>query len=302
MFDTLLQKDDQHILDNLAIRNLATRGYYDTGHHGNYSGLPGHVQDESINIVKQSKSDRDNKDDKTENVDERSAIETEECAKKKLEFEYSEQVDLEEEESENVINNLLDKDADETCADNNASSHCDERDISCTASESEREEKVISSVEDDVSATDNSILSHTEHSPDSECTVDNAHETHSIRNHESSKTEILSKAPCDTGTSVTAEIIHEPQSDILKCNNTENPSSSIVLPVVENVETDKLTDILESQSTESHVGLDGVNTDKGDVSNDSSKLSPVDRPEDDGGVHGVSPRRSRIEVHNIVNW
>ena len=56
MFDTLLQKDEEHILYNLVLRNLATRGYYDTNYHGNCKDLPTHIHEEFTNIVKQSEN------------------------------------------------------------------------------------------------------------------------------------------------------------------------------------------------------------------------------------------------------
>ena len=56
MFDTLLQKDEEHILHNLVLRNLATRGYYDTSYHGNCKDLPTHIHEEFTNIVKQSEN------------------------------------------------------------------------------------------------------------------------------------------------------------------------------------------------------------------------------------------------------
>ena len=56
LFDTLLQKDEEHILYNLVLRNLATRGYYDTNYHGNCKDLPTHIHEEFTNIVKQSEN------------------------------------------------------------------------------------------------------------------------------------------------------------------------------------------------------------------------------------------------------
>ena len=317
LFDTLLQKDDQHILDNLVLRNLAARGYYDTSHHDKNTGLPGHVQEEFNNIVKQSGQDRD-KDNKTENVEDNSAIETNNSVKVKLSFEHLERTDLKEVDNDDKH----DKGASVKCTNDNASSHDDNE-----ATVFEPEEKVISSVDGDDPADID--MSQTEQS---QTEIDDAHKTNSIRNPESSNPEILSKAPCDTDASV--DILPEAQGDIVECNNTDNPSSSSIVPVNENVDTHdnekvdtldivdshenvdthknvdtcenvdtlELTDKLESQTTESQESHDNVNTEKESLSNDTYKLCSVGVCEDVGRVPGVSPRRSKIEVHNVVNW
>ena len=281
----------------MVLRNLATRGYYDNSHHDRNTGLPGHVREEFNNTLNQSGEHRVNK---AEDID--SAIETRNCERTNNDFEQSEQTDTGAgEKSTNVS----------SCSEDNETGH--------TVSESKTEEKVISGLKDDNPAE--TIMSQTE--PLS--SVDDAHETNSIIKSESSDPEILSKASCDTD--ALGDILAETQTYTIECNDTENPSSTSVLPVIEYEDTHdnenddnheivdthkkvdapesddtvELTDRLESQTLESLKNVDNVKPETECEANDTSKLSTNGKC-DFGGVPGVSPRRSRIEVHNIVNW
>lgn len=286
LFDTLLQKDEEHILNNLVLRNLATRGYYDTNYQGDTKELPRHIQEEFSNIVNQSVKNGKNKGNFTEGAENRSekvvhkhVNEGKECAIETCESHT---------ESDNPRTDF-DKSDDGECLDK-------ER-------ETAKDDLVVGNTdriqEDSETSKDSHELTDKSKEPSSE-----DQEIVSITSVESSKPEnIPTEAICDNNETVGAENSVESHVDNQEmCNSLENLKSP-------DVEASKdglieVTDKLAASSADSD--SEGQNT----LKNEEKKSSnvehmiqlPKEQPNNGLGTYTTSPRRSRIEVHNIVNW
>ena len=284
LFDTLLQKDEEHILNNLVLRNLATRGYYDTNYHGDTKELPRHIQEEFSNIVNQSVKNGKNKGNFTEGA---------------------------ENPSEKIVHKHVDEGKEcaiETCeshteSDNPKADKSDNSEFLDKDKETAKDDLVVGKTDRIQEDSESSKYSH-ELTDKAKEPCSEGQEIVSITSVESSKPEnIPTEAKCDNNETVGAENLVESHVDNQEmCNNLENVKS----PDVE-ASKDGLIEVTEKLTVSSaDSDSEGQNMLKNEEKKSSSVQHviqiPKEQPNNGLGTYTTSPRRSRIEVHNIVNW
>ena len=351
LFDTLLQKDEEHIFHNLVIRNLATRAYYDSNYYGNCKELPSCVREEFTNIVKQSESYKSNVKEKNvadtaENVFENScdkthvlgeaevsAVEPEDAQLHSVETKLScdesepaEGKELIDQEKEILKSDSSVVETDKTHEDSDISDLSSKKskvksNTDMGSSINERESEVIADIVDDATTTGISTASAVDYKEnlsssslsDSQSSRTSSHISQENSENTEGDVEKLEKKTSIIGTEPVKKEVNETgtndiesptesqdefqgeSSNTISCTSSDNKtfedraalSGELNTPVPEHcLEVHESTDNDHKESS----GIDSV------------IHLPADQSSDHHGVHNVSPRRSRIEVHNIVNW